>query len=94
MLTFNNHLDLYGQVQNLKWILCGQKTGIKCGLVLKILVYKRCFCLDVAGLVAYSFGEEEVDRFIQVRKIPEINKKNQNYSYVKKRVKFNPQNTF
>ena len=29
--TMNNHLNLCGQVQISKWILCSPKTGIKCG---------------------------------------------------------------
>ena len=38
-LVHNNHLNLCGQVENFKWILCNCKTGVKLGY-LRFLVYK------------------------------------------------------
>ena len=34
----NNQLNLCGQVETSKWILCSQKTGVKCGY-LRFLMY-------------------------------------------------------
>ena len=35
----NNHFNLCGQLENSKWILCSQKTGVKCEY-LRFLVEK------------------------------------------------------
>ena len=38
-LVHNNHLNLYWQVNNSKWILCNRKTDVKCGYI-RFIMYK------------------------------------------------------
>ena len=38
-LVHSNHLNLCGQVENLKWILSSRKPGVKCGY-LRFFMYQ------------------------------------------------------
>ena len=38
----NHHLNLFGQVDNSKWILCSRKISVKCGY-LRFLMYKTYY---------------------------------------------------
>ena len=51
-LVHNIHLHLCWQVEDIKWILCCQKIGVKCAY-LRFLIYKKYVCI-ICALCIYK----------------------------------------